>query len=67
MSTRLQAINNTLKPAEASRLKQARDQTVLNSQELKDIIFGSGNFDNYVKPTLDYINENRHIFTQPNI
>ena len=39
----------------------------LCGEELKDILFGEGNFNNYVKPYVQYIDHNRHIFSHHTI
>ena len=67
MSARLSALKESIVSQPKSRLELARESTQLRGEELKDLLFGTGNFNNHVKPTLDFISQNRHIFTQHNI
>lgn len=67
MSSRLANIQTSLVEQEKSRLQLARESVSMCGEALKDLVFGAGNFNSYVKPTLDFIDQNRLIFTQHNI
>ena len=67
MSERLTNIKNTIVSKSKSRLQQARESVKLDGEELKKVIFGDDNFNKHIKPTLDFINSHKDIFTQHNI
>lgn len=48
-------------------LQLAREKSYINCEELKDLLFGQGNFNKYVKPYNEYVDQNRHIFSHHNI
>lgn len=48
-------------------MEQARSRGQLDTEELKDLLFGPTHFNKYIQPYLDYIDQNRHIFSHHSI
>lgn len=63
MSDRLSTLKTILTSPQNSRLGIARSKVSFSPDQLLNLLFGDGNFSNYVRPHITFLQNNRNIFT----